>query len=197
MPFGLPWSEQFVRQLSDKKVRNEFVADQVRARIAQLIRTLREQPPRAWTQAELGERARKTQNVISRFEDPNYGKMSLQSLLDIAAAFDLPVWIDMPEWKDWLALTAAIPDQNMRRSSFDLESLVMQARKANEEAPMAISGAAASAAAESLRNMVTAQPQISPAPANANLLAISSNRGPLEKAGTAMGSAVVARDAAA
>src|ERR1700730_18059021 len=104
MSYGLPWSELFVRQLADKEVRSEFVADQMRARIAQLIRTLREQPDRNWTQAELGERAGKPQNVISRFENPDYGKMSLQSLFEIAAAFDLPIWIDIPEWKDCFSL---------------------------------------------------------------------------------------------
>ena len=43
MPYGLPWSEEFIRQLDDKAVRDEFVADQTRARIALLIRALREQ----------------------------------------------------------------------------------------------------------------------------------------------------------
>jgi transcriptional regulator with XRE-family HTH domain len=116
MPYGSPWSEQFVRQLSDKEVRSEFAADQIRARIALLIRSLREQSSRNWTQAELGERAGKPQNVISRFENPDYGKMSLQSLFDLAAAFDLPVWIDMPEWKDWFALINDVPNQETHRS---------------------------------------------------------------------------------
>ena len=197
MPFGSPCSEQFVRQLADKDVRSEFVADQVRARIAQLIRTLREQPDRGWTQTELGERAGKTQNVISRLEDPNYGKMSLQSLLDIAAAFDLPVWIDMPKWEDWFTLTPDFPDQNTRRSGFDLESLVAQAREADEPPPLAMAGAAAWAAAQSMGNLVTGQRQLPPAPANANSLAISLNQASSERTGTAIGSAVAARNAAA
>ena len=37
MAYGLPWSEEFVRQLDDKEIRSEFVADQIRARIALLI----------------------------------------------------------------------------------------------------------------------------------------------------------------
>ncbi|WP_166296270.1 helix-turn-helix domain-containing protein [Bradyrhizobium sp. 2S1] len=197
MPFGSPWSEQFVRQLADKDVRSEFVADQVRARIAQLIRTLREQPDRGWTQTELGERAGKTQNVISRLEDPNYGKMSLQSLLDIAAAFDLPVWVDMPKWEEWFTLTADFPDQKTRRSGFDLESLVTQARRADEAPPIATSGAAAWAAAQSMSNLATGQRQLPPSPANANLLAISLNQASPEGARTAVGSAVSARNAAA
>src|SRR5712664_37454 len=161
MSYGSPWSEQFVRQLSDKNVRGEFVADQTRARIAQLIRCLREQPDRNWTQAELGERAGKPQNVISRFEDPDYGKMSLQSLFDLAAAFELPVWIDMPEWEEWLSLIKDVPNQETQRSSFDLEKLVEQARRASaiEQETSPIFGGAAAAAASAIRNMLMSQAQ--------------------------------------
>ena len=131
MPYGLPWSEEFVGQLSDKEVRDEFVADQIRTRIALLIRVLREQEERKWTQTELGKRASKPQNVISRYEDPDYGKMSLQTLLEVAAAFDLPVWVDIPEWEDWLDRIKDVPSSKTRRSSFDLEKLTSQARAAS------------------------------------------------------------------
>lgn len=204
MPYGSPWSEQFVGQLSDKAVRNEFVADQIRARIALLIRSLREQPERNWTQAELGERAGKLQNVISRFEDPNYGKMSLQSLFDLAAAFDLPVWIDMPEWKDWFSLIGDVPNQKTHRSGFDLEKLAKQARQSSpteyNTTVFPTSGAASSAAAEAIRNMVLAPPQmrqILDAPVNANALLAASNELPLEKVEGAMRNAVIARNVAA
>jgi transcriptional regulator with XRE-family HTH domain len=132
MPYGLPWSEEFVGQLSDKEIRDEFVADQIRTRIAGLIRALREQEERNWTQTELGKRAGKPQNVISRYEDPDYGKMSLQTLLEVAAAFDLPVWVDIPEWEDWFSLIGDVPSSKTRRSSFDLAKLVNQARHAKD-----------------------------------------------------------------
>jgi transcriptional regulator with XRE-family HTH domain len=134
MPYGLPWSEEFVAQLSDKEIRDEFVADQIRTRIASLIRALREQQERKWTQAELGKRAGKPQNVISRYEDPDYGKMSLQTLLEVAAAFDLPVWVDIPEWEDWFARIKDMPSSKTHRTSFDLERLVAKARVARQGA---------------------------------------------------------------
>lgn len=134
MPYGLPWSEEFVRQLSDKEMRGEFVADQVRTRIALLIRALREQEERKWTQTELGKRAGKPQNVISRIEDPDYGKMSLQTLLEVAAAFDLPVWIDIPEWGDWFDRIKNVPNSKTHRTSFDLEKLASQAEAAKNAA---------------------------------------------------------------
>lgn len=201
MPYGSPWSEQFVRQLADKEVRSEFAADQIRARIALLIRSLREQPDRNWTQAELGEIAGKPQNVISRFEDPNYGKMSLQSLFDLAAAFDLPVWIDMPEWEDWLALIKHVPDETTHRSGFDLDKLVEHANNfSNEYTATSLSGGAASAAAAAIRNMVlgpSQMPQILGTSLNANALPTASNKLPLEKTDSAMSNAVIARTVAA
>lgn len=132
MPYGLPWSEEFVRQLDDKEIRDEFVADQIRARIALLIRALREQEGRGWTQAELGGRAEKRQNVISRIEDPNYGKFSLQTLLEIAAAFDLPLWVDIPEWDEWFKLIGDVPNSKTVRHSFDVAHLAGKARAAKE-----------------------------------------------------------------
>ncbi|WP_407119030.1 helix-turn-helix domain-containing protein [Bradyrhizobium sp. LMG 9283] len=158
MTYGSHWSEAFLQPLSQPDIRKEFVADQVRARIAQLIRVLREQPGREWTQAQLAERAGTSQNVISRFEDPNYGKMSLQSLLEIAAALDVPVWIDFPEWSDWLAAISDFPNSGTKRSAFDVNKLMEQGEAVVVSAPL---GSAAASAAKAVRNMLSSQPEIS------------------------------------
>jgi transcriptional regulator with XRE-family HTH domain len=125
MPFGLPWSEQFIRQLGEKEFRDGFVADQVRSRIALLIRALRDQ--RGWSQAELGRRMGKPQNVVSRLEDPDYGKESLQTLLELAAAFDLPLLVDIPEWNDWLDRTQHVTKAELSRIGFDEDLFCKQA----------------------------------------------------------------------
>lgn len=124
---GCPWSEAFVRGLADKEERDIYVADQVRTRIAQLVRSLREHDERQWTQKELGERSGKRQNVISRLENPDEAPPSVQTLLEIAAAFDLPLWIDFPEWEEWLGRIRDVPSKSDTRRSFDADRLSAQA----------------------------------------------------------------------
>src|SRR6266498_3968386 len=74
-------------KLKDKNYRNSYVAETLKTALASQIAALRAKEQ--WTQADLARKVGTTQNVISRLEDPDYGKFSLRTLLDLAAAFDV------------------------------------------------------------------------------------------------------------
>ena len=118
-PVTSPWTRGLIQELSEKAFRDAYMIDHVRTNIAFQIRTLREQPSRDWSQAELAARAGKKQSVISRLEDPDYGKLSLQSLLDIAVAFDVPLLVQFVEWDDWLVRMGDVSPPALQKRSFD------------------------------------------------------------------------------
>jgi transcriptional regulator with XRE-family HTH domain len=149
---GSSWSEEFVRQLGEPEMRHAYMADQVRTRIALQIRALRDQAERRWSQIELGRRAGKPQNVISRIENPDYGQLSLQTLIDMAAAFDLPLYVDFPEWEDWSGRMQDFSTSSLQRRSFDLDRLVNSV-SASVSQPVAVAAAAEAAARASTQQV--------------------------------------------
>lgn len=74
------------RLASSKAYREAFVGSQAKRTIPFQVRALRQQ--RGWSQAELAERAAVTQGVISRVEDPDYGNLTLNTIVRVAAGFD-------------------------------------------------------------------------------------------------------------
>lgn len=148
---GLFESDEFVDELSDREVRELFVADQVRVRVATLIRCLRED--RGWTQTELAGLMGTTQSVVSRIEGAEYGKVSLKTLLQVASAFDLPLLIDLPEWGEWFDRTRDNSLSAMRRRSFSANALKKAFQRTRSAEPLAgLSEAELGAAERAARN---------------------------------------------
>ncbi len=77
-----------------RKIRSQFVESHLNKSIAYQIRSLRDQEK--WTQADFADKLgiKHPNNVSARLENPNYGKLTLSTLKQIAATCDvaLVVW---------------------------------------------------------------------------------------------------------
>ena len=103
-------------KFSEKAYRDAYVREQVRIGVPYQIRALRQE--RGWTQKELGERSGKPQNVISRLEDPNYGKLSLQSLMDMASAFDVALMVKFVPFSRFIREFSDLSPRALEAASF-------------------------------------------------------------------------------
>src|SRR6185369_9834637 len=77
------------KRFNSPAFRKAFVAANVRRGIAYQLRAMRG----TRTQGQIGELLSKPQNVVSRLEDPKYGKVTVQTLLDVAAAYDVALLV--------------------------------------------------------------------------------------------------------
>ncbi len=94
---------EFLKELKNKEYREAFMEEIVGTSLAFQVRRLRE--ARDWTQEHLATRTGKAQETISQWENPNYGKYSLTTLKQLAAAFDVALlvrFVSFGELADWV-----------------------------------------------------------------------------------------------
>ncbi len=109
------WNQLAVR-FRDKKYRDLFVEEQIFSRLPLKIKMLREQE--GLTQAKLGEIAGMKQTWISKLEDPNYGKLTISTLLKVASAFDVGLYIDFVPFSEVLDRTLRLSPASFAISTY-------------------------------------------------------------------------------
>lgn len=110
-------SKKFLEKLKRKTYRDEYVAEGVRTGISYQIRALRDQ--RGWSQKILAEKMDKPQSVVSRIEDPDYGKFGVQTLLEVASAFDIGLVIKFVALPDFIRLTKDVSPEALEAESYN------------------------------------------------------------------------------
>ncbi len=90
----------FTRLQKSKKFRSAYVREHVKQGVAHQLRAMRE--ARALNQAQTAKLCGKSQSNIARYEDPDYGKFTLQTLFDIAEAFDVWLSVEFVSFKEGL-----------------------------------------------------------------------------------------------
>jgi transcriptional regulator with XRE-family HTH domain len=104
-----------------KKYREEFVAAHLKRAIPHQTRALLK--ARKWPQQKLAEQASLSQGVVSRAVDPSYGNLTLNTIIRIAAGFDVAFigrfvpFSELAEWYDKL------PEENFDIPSFEQERI--------------------------------------------------------------------------
>jgi transcriptional regulator with XRE-family HTH domain len=105
------------QKLRQKNYRDAYVAEHVRHGIAHQIRALRNQ--REWNQGRLSQLLGKPQSVVSRLEDPSYGKVTVQTLLELASVFDVALQVRFISYSSFLQQTRDLTISSMKVAGFN------------------------------------------------------------------------------
>ena len=110
---------KLAEKLQRKTYRRAYVAEHVRRGIAYQVRALRDQ--RGWKQGRLAEEMGKPQSVVCRMEDPAYGKVTVQTLLEVADAFDVALQVRFVPFSTFIRDTRDVSSQSLEVPSFEAE----------------------------------------------------------------------------
>lgn len=109
-----------------KEYREEFVAAHLKRSIPHQARALMK--ARGLSQQELARRANLSQGVVSRAVDPNYGNLTLSTIIRIAAGFDVAFigrFVPFSELARWYS---ELPEETWNIPSFEQEEAVAEGR---------------------------------------------------------------------
>lgn len=116
--------------LKSKGYRDAFVKEGITTGLAFQIRALREH--KGWTQADLGKKMGKPQNVVSRLEDPEYGNYTMKTLLALASAFDVALTVKFVSFGTLLDALKNVSAESLAVLSFDEEEQSKQRQPRTE-----------------------------------------------------------------
>ncbi len=112
-------NSSLVAELKDKTYRDAYVASQIRIGLPLQVRALRKS--RRWTQPELAEHANMAQPRISEIEKPGERKLNIDTLLRLAAAFDVGLQVRFVPFSELINTSEGLDLDNLWIPSFDTE----------------------------------------------------------------------------
>src|SRR5262245_61601398 len=110
-------SKKLLEKFRKRSYRHAYLDEHVRRGIAYQIRAIRDQ--RGWNQGEFSKRLGKPQSVVSRLEDPSYGKVTIQTLLEIADVFDVALQVRFINYSSFILQTRDVSMESMRVTQFN------------------------------------------------------------------------------
>ena len=118
------FKELWLKLAKSKKYREEFVASQVKRGIPFQIRALMKE--KKFSQERLASLSGLTQGVVSRAGNPNYGNLTLNTIIRIAAGFDVAFvgrFVPFSELGRWFI---NLSEESVRISTFSEENAARQ-----------------------------------------------------------------------
>jgi len=120
---------KLAEKFRSKRYRHAYVGASNRRFIARQIRALRGD----MSQEDFGRLIGKPQSVVSRLEDPSYGKFTQQTLHEVAAALDRAVLTRIVDFATFLRFTEDASDKAVCPAKYDEGSLDRLARGISDE----------------------------------------------------------------
>lgn len=117
-----PSSQLWNKLAKSKKYRSAFAKAQFKRLVPFQIRALRKQ--RSWSQETLAANANLTQGVISRAEDPDYGNLTVNTILNIAEGFDVVFVGKLVPYSEFVRWYGNLSEHLPPIHSFEEEQLV-------------------------------------------------------------------------
>lgn len=111
------YTQADISALDDKGYRDAYVDAHVKSSVAYQIRAIRES--RSLTQADFAKIVGKPQSVISRLENTEYGKVTVQTLLELASAIDIALIVRFTEFTEFLYTYQDLSLDRLNAKSYD------------------------------------------------------------------------------
>jgi len=139
-----------------KEYRDSYLQTQVRGGIAYQMQALREKF--GLSQTAFAEKTGKKQSVISRLENTEYGRASIQTLLDIACSLDVALLVKFVSYPDFLAQTRDMTTLSLQPETiYETLSHTMQVTF-DQSQPSTISTSASTSTASRFSLKITRSP---------------------------------------
>jgi transcriptional regulator with XRE-family HTH domain len=103
-----------------KKYREQFVAAQAKRALPFQIRALMKK--KGWSQEKLAAESGLTQGVISRAADPNYGNLTINTIVRIAGGLDVAYLGLLVPFSDLAKWFSTLSEESVQVLSFDEEN---------------------------------------------------------------------------
>ena len=113
--------EKSFHRLTKPSARHAFIEAEAVTAIAHQIRIVRQQ--RGWTQRELAKRLNTTQAAVSRLEDPNYGRLNVKTLVELAKVFDVALQVRFISLVTQFRKTWTVKREQLEVEAFEEESM--------------------------------------------------------------------------